>query len=130
MIAIVIVLFVILFMIFLRLFFPSMLWFVIRLSVVMLVLNCLVHCAVPNSSLRENQPIAKEQSHSELKSTPEPKRPTAASKRTATPTVKTTKTKETTKKTTTPALVNEFSLEEILFKGRQSSKKTFVHLFF
>lgn len=112
-------------------FFPSMLWFAIRLSVVMLLLNCLVHCAVPNSSLRENQPIAKEQSHNELKSTSaKPKRPTTASKRTATPTVKTTRTKETTKKTTTPALVNEFSLEEILFKGRQSSKKTFVHLFF
>lgn len=122
------VIFVILFMIFLRLFFPSMLWFAIRLSVVMLLSNCLVHCAVPNSSLRENQPIAKEKSHNELKSTSKTKRPTTASKRT-TPTVKTTRTKETTKKTTTPALVNEFSLEEILFKGRQSSKKTF-HLFF
>lgn len=98
-----------------------MLWFAIRLSVVMLLSNCLVHCAVPNSSLRENQPIAKEKSHNELKSTSKTKRPTTASKRT-TPTVKTTRTKETTKKTTTPALVNEFSLEEILFKGRQSNE--------
>ena len=95
----------------------------------MLVLNCLVNCAVPNPALKENLPIGKDQSHNELKSTSETKRPNTASKKTATPTVKTAR-KETTKKTTTPALVNEFSLEEILFKGRQSSKKTIVQLFF
>lgn len=111
---------------FFRLFSPSMLWLVIRLSVAMFVLNCLVYCAVPNPSLRENLPIAKEQqSRNELKSTSETKLPNIASKQTATPTVKTTR-KETTKKTPAPALVNEFSLEEILFKGRQSSKKTVV----
>ena len=107
----------------------SMLWLVIRLSVAMLLLNCVVHCAVPNPrTLRENPPIAKDQSHNELKSTSKTKLPYTASKQTATPTVKTTR-KETTKKTTAPSLVDEFSLEEILFKGRQSSKKTIVQFF-
>ena len=103
-------------------------WLVIRLSVAMLLLNCLVYCAVPNPTLRENPPIAKEQSHNELKSTSKTKLPNTASKQTAAPTVK-TKRKETTKKTTAPALVEEFSLEDILFKGRQSSKKTVIQFF-
>jgi len=98
-----------------------MLWLVIRLPVAMLVLKCLVHCAVPNPTLRESPPIAKEQSHSESKSTSKTILPNTASKQPTTPTVKTTR-KETTKKTTAPALVDEFSLEEILFKGRQSNE--------
>lgn len=89
----------------------------------LLVLNCLVHCAVPNpGTLGENPSIAKEQSHNELKSTSKTKLPNTASKQTATPTVKTTRKPETTKKTTAPSLVDEFSLEEILFKGRQSNE--------
>ena len=104
-------------------FFSSMLWLAIRLSVAMLVLNCLVHCAVPNPrTLKENTTIAKEQLHNELKSISKTKLPNTASKQTATPTVKTTR-KKTTKKITGPSFVDEFSLEEILFKGRQSSKK-------
>lgn len=108
-----------------------MLWLVLRLSLAMLVLNRLVHCAVsnPDRTLRENPPSAKEQSNNELKSTSKTKLPSTASKQTATSTVKTTR-KETTKKTQAPSLVDEFSLEEILFKGRQSSKKTIVQFFF
>ena len=105
-------------------FSSSMLWLVIRLSAATLVLNCLAHCAVPNPrTLKENPPTAKEQSHNELKSISKTKLPNPASKQTATPTVKTTR-KATTKKITAPSFVDEFSLEEILFKGRQSSKKT------
>lgn len=106
-----------------------MLWLAIRLSVTMLVFNCLMPCAVPNPTQRENPPIAKEQSPNKLQSTSKTIQPNTASKQTATPTVKTTR-KETTKKTTAPALVEEFSLEEILFKGRQSSKKLTIANFF
>ena len=116
------------FFFFCRLFSLSMLWLVIRLSVTMLVLDCLMPCAEPNPTLRENPPISKKPSPSELKSTSKTILPNTASKKTATPTVKTTR-KETTKKTTAPALVEEFSLEEILFKGRQSSKKTIARFF-
>ncbi|XP_078355218.1 uncharacterized protein LOC144639801 [Oculina patagonica] len=96
-----------------------MLWLTLRLAVPLLVLNCLVYCAVANPS---PSPIRKEPTHSELRATPETKLPQRAGlKQTTRPTVKTTK-KSTTKKTAAPALVNEFSLNDILFKGRQSNE--------
>lgn len=93
-----------------------MVWLVLRLAVAMFVLNCLVQCTEPNPSAIPTRPT-----HSELRTSPETKLPNTVLKQTTRPTVKTTK-KITAKKTAAPALVNEFSLNDILFKGRQSSK--------
>lgn len=102
------------------LFSSSMLWLQRRLAVLILALNCLVHCAVPNTA-RRNEKLPTTPSHSDSRTDHEIKLPkTAGSKPTTRPTTK----KSTTKKTEAPELVNEFSLNEILFKGRQSSKIT------
>ncbi|KAJ7390736.1 hypothetical protein OS493_022819 [Desmophyllum pertusum] len=100
------------------LFSSSMLWLQRRLAVLILALNCLVHCAVPNTA-RRNEKLPTTPSHSDSRTDHEIKLPkTAGSKPTTRPTTK----KSTTKKTEAPELVNEFSLNEILFKGRQSNE--------
>ena len=102
-----------------------MVWLVLRLAVAMFVLNCLVQCTVPNPSAI---PIRKQPTHSELRTSPETKLPNTDLEPTIRPTVKTTK-KITAKKTAAPALVNEFPLNDILFKGQQSSKSKDLYYF-
>lgn len=85
-----------------------MLWFIIS----MLALDCLVQCAVPSPSRTETaKPVTTKQPNIE----------NTDSRQKAQPTVKTTK-KSAPKKPATPAPVNEFALNDILFKGRQSNE--------
>lgn len=86
----------------------------------MLALDCLVQCAVPSPSRTETaKPVTTKQPNIE----------NTGSRQKAQPTVKTTK-KSAPKKPATPAPVNEFALNDILFKGRQSSKETCSSLLF
>ena len=102
-----------------------MLWSTVHLAIPLLVLNCLVQCAAP-ASARKNEilPTSREPTKSKLRITLEVKVTNTRSKEPARPTAKATtaRKKATAKKITTPPPLKEFSLDEIIFRGRQSSK--------
>lgn len=100
-----------------------MFWITAQVALLLLVLNCLVQYAAPVPG-RKNEtlpPTAK----SKPKATPTLKPSnTRPKQQTAKPTAKSSATtrRSTERKAAAPTQLKEFSLEEILFVGRQSSK--------
>ena len=103
--------------------FPrSMLWITAQLTLLLLVFHCLVQCTAPVPARKNEKLSTKEPAKNKLKTTPEIKLPKTGAKPTAKAKVTATTRKVIQKKTTTPAPLSEFSLDDILFRGRQSSK--------
>ena len=88
-----------------------------------LALNCLVQCAEISPPRTDTGKSPTTESEEKMPNTvsrqtrPEPQ------------TIKTT-SKNSPQKPVTPAPVNEFALNDILFRGRQSSKKVFLYFTF
>jgi len=101
-----------------------MLWITAQLTLLLLVFHCLVQCAAPVPARKNEKLSTKEPAKNKLKTTPEIKLPKTGAKPTASSTAKVTATtgKVIQKKTTTPAPLSEFSLDDILFRGRQSNE--------
>ena len=103
-------------------------WTGIQLAIPLVVLNSLVQCAdLPPSRRKEPHPPAtKEPIRSKVEATLEIKQANIRQKQTERSTVKppATTRKFTTKKTTSPSPMKEFSLDDILFRGRLSSEWT------
>lgn len=104
----------------------SMWWTAVQLALLLLVLTCLVQCAAPpTTQKRESHPApTKRATSSKAKITLEVKQPNTKERQTARSMVKPAATtrKVTTKKMTSPTPLKEFSLNEILFRGRQSNE--------
>ena len=101
----------------------SMIWITAQLALLLLVLNCLVQYAAPVPG-RKNETLSPTTKR-KPKATPTVKPPnTRAKQQTAKPTAKPSATtrRHTEKKAAVLTPLKEFSLEEILFIGRQSSK--------
>lgn len=105
-----------------------MLWISAHLALPLLVLSCLLQCPVPTQTAagkKESKLSSRGASKNQLTISSKVKMSTVRLKETARPTTKPaapTKKATTAKKATTPTPLNEFSLNDILFKGRQSSK--------
>ena len=96
-----------------------MLWITAHLVAPLLVLTCLVQCAslVP-AQRNEVLSTTKEPTKSKVKIKPDGVKLSDDHQKQKAPPTK----KMTPKKTTTPTHLNEFSFDDILFRGRQSSK--------
>lgn len=101
-------------------------WTGIQLAIPLVVLNSLVQCAdLPPSRKKEPHPTAtKGPIRSKVEATLEIKQANIRQKHTERPTVKppATTRKVTSKKTTSPSPMKEFSLDDILFRGRLSNE--------
>ncbi|XP_015758491.1 PREDICTED: uncharacterized protein LOC107337772 [Acropora digitifera] len=101
-------------------------WTGIKLAIPLVVLNSLVQCAdLPPSRKKEPHPTAtKGPIRSKVEATLEIKQANIRQNQTERPTVKppATTRKVTTKKTTSPSPMKEFSLDDILFRGRLSNE--------
>lgn len=106
----------------------SMLWISAHLALPLLVLSCLLQCPAPtqtDAGKKEKKLSSREATKNQLTVSSKVKMSTVRLKEAARPTTKPsapTKKATTAKKATTPTPLNEFSLNDILFKGRQSSK--------
>ena len=105
-----------------------MLWISAHLALPLLVLSCLLQCPAPTQTAagkKENKLSSREATKNQLTVSSKVKISTVRLKETARTTTKPsapTKKPTSAKKTTTVTPLNEFSLNDILFKGRQSSK--------
>lgn len=105
-------------------------WTGIQLAIPLVVLNSLVQCADLPSSWKKPEDthptVTKGPTRSKVEATLEIKQANIRQKQTERSTVKppATTTKVTSKKTTSPSPMKEFSLDDILFRGRQSSECT------
>lgn len=101
-------------------------WTGIQLAIPLVVLNSLVQCAdLPPSRKKEPHPTAtKGPIRSKVEATLAIKQANIRQKQTERPTVKppATTRKVTSKKTTSPSPMKEFSLDDILFRGRLSNE--------
>lgn len=101
-------------------------WTGIKLAIPLVVLNSLVQCAdLPPSRKTEPHPIAtKGPIRSKVEANLAIKQANIRQKQTERSTVKppATTRKVTTKKTTSPSPMKEFSLDDILFRGRLSNE--------
>ena len=104
-----------------------MLWISAHLALPLLVLSCLLQCPAPTQTDagKKEKKSSREATKNQLTVSSKVKMSTVRLKEAARPTTKPaapTKKATTAKKATTPTPLNEFSLNDILFKGRQSSK--------
>lgn len=81
-----------------------------------------MQCTAPVPARKNEKLSTKEPAKNKLKTTPEIKLPKTGAKPTAKAKVTATTRKVIQKKTTTPAPLSEFSLDDILFRGRQSNE--------